>query len=102
RTLWRLAVSKRRMLEWQTASQVERRMRRDKRAWRRPWLTMWPVSLVALLAVPIVPLTTGAYPLIPLFLLWAVSPAIAHALGATARRRPWRMPDSTRATAVRY
>src|SRR6185436_18930681 len=38
RTLWRLVISKRRLLEWQTASQAERRLRRDAGAWRRPWV----------------------------------------------------------------
>src|SRR5206468_4774426 len=74
RTLWRLAVSKRRLLEWRTALQAERRMRRDKRAWRRPWRAMWPVSLLALLAAVVVSLTPHPYALIPLCLLWAACP----------------------------
>ncbi|MEK7403367.1 MAG: glucoamylase family protein [Gemmatimonadota bacterium] len=102
RTLWRLAVSQRRLLEWQTASQTEQRMVRGVRAWRRPWRAMWPVSLLALMGLTFGPLTAGTYALIPLFLLWAASPAIAHALSAPARRRAWRMPDVTRAGALRY
>jgi cyclic beta-1,2-glucan synthetase len=102
RTLWRLAVSKRHLLEWQTASHAERRMRRDARAWRVPWRTMWPVSLGALLALTLVLSTTGAWVLTPLFLLWAASPAIAHALGASAARRVWPMPEQVRASALRY
>src|SRR5207247_4338923 len=38
RTLWRLFVSRRRLLEWQTASQTERVVTRSGGAWR----TMWP------------------------------------------------------------
>src|SRR6185503_8574333 len=38
----------------------------------------------------------------PLIALWVTSPAIAHALGAAAGRRPWDMPERIRETALRY
>ena len=45
RTLIRLKVTKRNLLEWQTASQVERAMSRSRlEVWRR----MWPVVVIAL------------------------------------------------------
>ncbi|HEY8175841.1 MAG TPA: hypothetical protein VIF32_09125, partial [Gemmatimonadaceae bacterium] len=101
RTLWRLSISKRRFLEWQTASQAEKGIRSDSLA-RATWRAMWPVSAIALLALAVVLPTTHAYALIPLFALWAASPAIAHALGAPAMRRQWHMPEQTRVAALRY
>ena len=102
RTLWRLFVSNRRFLDWQTASQAERGMRRDAGAWRTTLRAMWPVSVAALVMLGLVLRTTGVAALIPVFVLWIASPAIAHALGASATRTKWRMPDETRATALRY
>ena len=102
RTLHRLFVSKRNMLEWTTASQMERRMKRDGTAWRRPWVKMWPVAVLAAAMLALVPRSTGEYELIPLFALWMASPIIAHALVAPVLRREWQMPDEKRETAMRY
>ena len=43
RTLWRLFVSRRHLLEWQTASQTERAVPGTGAAWR----TMWPAVVLA-------------------------------------------------------
>jgi cyclic beta-1,2-glucan synthetase len=97
RTLWRVIVSRRKLLEWQTAQHVERRHRSDPLL---TWRQMWPISAgaIALLIVPNAQLT----PLIPLFLLWFASPALAHVLGRSALRREHELSESERASALHY
>ena len=102
RTLNRLFITKRQMLEWTTASQMERRMKLDASAWKRPWRKMWPTAALAAGLLALVPPSTGAFELAPLFALWLVSPFIAHALGLPVQRRQWQMPDDKRETAIRY
>ncbi|HEX3274490.1 MAG TPA: glucoamylase family protein [Gemmatimonadales bacterium] len=110
RTLWRLGISRRQLLEWQTASQTERIVSPGPGA---AWRTMWPAVVlpVALLAVALVAgrgigrhidfaMLLGAAG--PLVVLWAISPAVAHAISAPAVRRERRLPSSSRATAMRY
>ncbi len=112
RTLWRMAVSHRHLLEWQTASQLERRMPDTPGA---VWRGMWPAAAIAgaiLLAVawravshpgahhaPAWPLAIGV---LPLMLAWIASPSVAHALGAPAERRDRRLPPESRRQALRY
>ena len=121
RTLWRLYVSRRNLLEWQTASQVERMSRADRGdIWRR----MWPavgISLVVLLLVALVAArnyiladafgpVVGAQQLLvgiaasagPFILLWGLSPAIARALSAPAIRRETKLSPNAQAEAMRY
>ncbi len=97
RTLWRLGVTRRHLLEWQTASTAER----DPRTGRAlVWQAMSPAAAVAVAvaAIAVVRSAGGgrgtfgwpdAVAAGSLALLWAASPAIAHALGkpAVPRRR---------------
>ncbi|HEX9054053.1 MAG TPA: glucoamylase family protein [Gemmatimonadales bacterium] len=112
RTLWRLAVTRRRLLEWQTASRTERAV---SGAAGTAWRAMWPaVALAALvlLAVAAVairrPPAGGPSPwlllvsVLPLVALWSASPALAHALSAPAVPHERRLPPSGRAAAMRY
>ncbi len=114
RTLWRLGVSKRNLLEWQTASTAER----DSGTGRGlVWRAMAPATALAV-AIAVVAmarsigigggpvwwpdlLTVGG-----LAALWAVSPAIAHALGRARvrRRRPLTAAQvaTARALALRH
>jgi len=75
RTLWRLTVSKRRLLEWQTARDTERMVRGS--LWST-FVTMWASVAVAALALTgwwfLYPQTLS--PLVPL-LLWLCSPLIS-------------------------
>ena len=110
RTLWRLFVTRRNLLEWQTASTAERQATGSA---RELWRVMWPataMSFAILLLVAAVtllgddrgmvwPLSIGALPVI---VLWAVSPAIAHGLSAPALRRVLRLPRDLRRAAMRY
>ena len=76
RTLWRIAISQRRLLEWQTSSEVQRR---SSNAPAALWRLMWIGPLLALLLGatlawqrPLVLLLAA-----PLLLLWLLSPGIA-------------------------
>lgn len=72
-TLWRMTVTHRNLLVWQTAAQAERR---GKSLLGRCWREMWPVLISALLALifsrTILGRTAG--------LLWALAPFWAWAL----------------------
>ncbi|WP_449429625.1 GH36-type glycosyl hydrolase domain-containing protein [Rhodanobacter umsongensis] len=76
RTLWRMAVSHRRLLQWQTSSEVARRSRNTPAAlWRLMWIgPLLALGLTAALAWqrPLV-LVLAA----PLLVLWLLSPWIA-------------------------
>jgi cellobiose phosphorylase len=112
RTLWRCFVSRRNLLEWQTASQTERVVAGGRAT---VWRTMWPAVALAvgLGAVVIVfALLRGdaegtrvwqlAAAVAPLVALWIASPAIAHALSAPAIVPERRLPEASRAAATRY
>jgi cellobiose phosphorylase len=126
RTLWRLFVSRRNLLEWQTASQTERNEASDA---LRLWRTMLPaVALAAgVLAVAVAleligpapdvaagvldqPASGGGerrfWPLIatiaPIVGLWIASPVVAHALSAPVARPRWRPDAEIRRVARRY
>ena len=96
RTLWRLFVSRRRLLEWQTASGAEHSV---SGAAGGVWRAMAPALAAAagvagLVVLRIVrtdaPLAELAAAAAPVLALWMASPAIAHALSAPTirRRRP--------------
>ena len=119
RTLWRLFVSRRALLEWQTASQTERVLTGSA---REAWRTMWPaVAMIAgvVVVAAAVELIGGArasgvqggdsrrlwelaFGMAPLILLWIASPAIAHALNEPVARRERRLPQRRRLQAMRY
>ena len=112
RTLWRLCVTKRKPLEWQTASQTERLIGGGARA---AWRTMGPavaltvavlltVAAVAALrsqdrAMRVWPLVLAVFPLVA---LWTAAPAVASALSAPAVRHERRLSTSRRAAGTRY
>jgi len=119
RTLIRLAVTKRNLLEWQTASQVERTMGGGQ---REVWRKMWPVPALSLgfaVAVVLAPSVflpgaggvhePGSLIDIPTFIvalttlgLWTISPAIASALSAPAIPREVHLTEGERQAAFRY
>lgn len=126
RTLYRLFVSRRHLLEWQTASQVERI---TSGASRETWRTMWPAVVLPLLGLLLVVMTAayraGLLPggegsfgalspgnvtqflllvvsSVPLVVLWVASPAIAHALSEPAAYDERRLHPAERAAAMRY
>ncbi|HEU4830480.1 MAG TPA: glucoamylase family protein [Gemmatimonadales bacterium] len=111
RALWRMGVSRKHLLEWQTAVQAERAMQDSVRV---VWRAMWPAALVAAAVLGIIiwralpgsanpaPLWQLALGLLPFVIAWAVAPAIAHALGAPAVAREQRLSPESRGQAIRY
>ena len=111
RTKWRMLVSRRHLLEWQTASQTERGMSGSSLI---VWRNMWPaVALAALIGGAVLwrgvtepdaaaPPWQIAVAVLPLILIWLASPAIAHALDKPAIRREHRLPEERRKQALRY
>jgi len=109
RTLWRLLVTKRCLLEWQTASQVERVLGQGSP--RELWRRMWPAAAVAGVMGVLAVLhdavsqhhgTPAAVFAVPLVALWVVSPLIANSLSAPVARRELTLGVSEAATALRY
>jgi len=76
-TLYRKLVTKKKLLEWQTAAQTEKGSAHDLQAFFR---FMWPAELIALaIAMAIAFLRPGAFVFAVGFLaLWALSPLIAY------------------------
>ena len=124
RTLWRLAVSHRNLLEWQTASQTERATSRAAlEVWKRMASAVVIAVIVAAAILTIVAI--GMPPYVPsfasaragnaagewlLFLVctiplvagWVGAPHVAHALSAPAVRRELRLSPEERAQSMRY
>jgi cellobiose phosphorylase len=106
RTLWRLIVTHRRLLEWQTASQVERYLghRSPGEVWRR----MGPaVGVVVLIAVAVIAHdvrthTNASAVATVLIALWLGSPMIAIALSAPVVHRELVLSEAEAVTALRY
>jgi cyclic beta-1,2-glucan synthetase len=112
RTIVRLTVTHKHMLEWQTASQVERAMRSgaDREVYRR----MWPAVAIGLLVAAAMGLslyfttesdelrTLTVLATIPLALLWVISPSIAASLSAPAIPGEIKLGDLDRQRAERY
>ncbi|MGQ0712552.1 MAG: GH36-type glycosyl hydrolase domain-containing protein [Gemmatimonadaceae bacterium] len=123
RTLWRLFVSRRNLLEWQTASQTERITPGSSVSVRRRMAPAMAIALVIAVMVVAVALR-GMPPYVPpwddvaegrgaewaLFLLatmpfvlaWVGAPHLAHALSAPAVRREFRLSPEERAQSMRY
>jgi len=107
RTLWRLFVTRRHLLQWQTASVAERTVSSSPRA---AWRAMGPaVALAAGIGAVSLAARRGETPplpllaaVLPLALLWILSPAIAHALGKPSARGGGRLSPAARAQALRY
>jgi cyclic beta-1,2-glucan synthetase len=111
RTLWRMTVSRHHLLEWHTASQIERGTSASPRA---AWRGMWPaVTLAGAVALAVIwratatsgtagSLWTVAIAVLPLVVAWMASPAVAHALGAPAWERDLRLTPDGRHQALRY
>jgi cyclic beta-1,2-glucan synthetase len=76
RTLWRLFVSRKHLLEWETAAATEARLGTGLRQFIA---TMWPACLLACLIGVLVGFVRpwGLAPAAPLLLLWFLSPGVA-------------------------
>jgi cyclic beta-1,2-glucan glucanotransferase len=107
RTLWRLFVTKRKLLEWQTASLVERA---TGGTLGHVWRAMWPgVAATAVIVGAVAGLAPNngriwqfALAMIPLAVTWTVSPVIAYALSRPTARAAETLGAGARKTALRY
>jgi cellobiose phosphorylase len=111
RTLWRLGVTKRNLLEWQTASQAEQAL---SGATAVTWRLMWPAVAVAVVGLALAiarglsgePIDGGWITLgvaaLPVTAAWIASPAVAHALGRPVIRWERRVPPARRRATMRY
>ena len=97
RTLWRLLVSRRHLLEWQSASQVERAALDSGESWRH----MMPGALLAL-AAGAAAWWGSAFVALPLVALWLAAPALANRLAEPPVQRELRLGSAERSTALRY
>ena len=113
RTLYRLFISHRSFLEWQTASQVERAMGVGSQL--ETWRKMWPVTALCLVLGALIGLhvTMGGASssnerflfimgTLPLVLAWLASPSIAFALSKPAILGEIHLTDAERLAALRY
>lgn len=82
RTLYRMLISKRHLLQWVTAAQDSR----SNGSWRSMLLFMWPASLISvLMAVLVVSVKANAIlPGLPFLILWFLSPYVAYKIGKRA------------------
>jgi cyclic beta-1,2-glucan synthetase len=89
RTLYRLVVSRKHLLEWETAASTERRLGADFSAF---WLNMWPaVTLTAAIGGAVALLAPQAViAATPLLLAWLISPLVAYQVSRT--RQPSERP----------
>ena len=119
RTLWRLLVTRRNLLEWQTASMAERAISTSA---RDTWRAMSPAVLLAfgILAAALTyaardgdmssmgatTATTAIWQVavatLPLIVLWVASPTIAAILSRPVERLRPTLPDDLRDQAQRY
>jgi len=113
RTLYRLFISHRNLLEWQTASQVERALGIGSQ--RETWRKMWPVTALCLVLAAAIGIHVTMVRLLtpneqflfimgtlPLVLVWLASPSIAFALSRPAILGEIHLTEAEREAALRY
>ncbi len=108
RTLWRSFVSKRRLLEWQTASSTELTLSGGARA---TWRALAPGSAIAFASALLVvvaaraagtSLLEHALAATPFVLAWLLAPALADALSRAPAHESSDLPARHRPDALRY
>ena len=106
RTLWRMFVTHRHLLEWQSFSLSQRSMTRTTSLWRPMMLGVALAAGIGLLVLLKALMVPGGYATllaaIPVLALWIASPGIAAAVSAPVTRRDRRLPTESRAEAMRY
>ena len=97
-TFFRKLISKKKLLEWETADQTEKGSAHDLRAFFR---FMWPAELIALgIAMSIAFIRPGAFVFGVFFLvLWALSPLIAYWVSRDLPRKTESLSEDDQRTA---
>lgn len=92
RTLYRLTISKKNMLEWQTAADVEAKLGRKTQNFMA---AMWPGSIIALLMIglSITKSTSITLFMLPSCILWFISPYIAYYISLDRSKEEVRLSD---------
>ena len=93
RTLARLFVTRRKLLEWETAAATERRLSNSN------WSALWHMWYVPLMAggAAILAAASARWLALPIASLWLVSPLVAHAISLPRMPRVRELADSQRA-----
>ncbi len=99
RTLYRLLVSRKRLLEWVTASQVERGASKLQHS---VWRQLLPAIVIALAALGLAAWHGAQYAALPYALLWIASPVVAEALVRPPTQRSRNVAAGDRDRALRY
>ncbi len=81
RTLWRLVVSRRRLLEWETAAAVEQRVSTN----RNTVYQFWWMTASSLVLAAVLPAITALYAL-PFLILWGIAPLLIYWVNQPFRR----------------
>jgi cyclic beta-1,2-glucan synthetase len=95
KTLYRVFISKRNMLEWVTAAEVEKNMSNDFKGYFRrmmPSLLIVIILLIALLPNNL----WSLFLLLPVLILWALSPLIAYNISQPAAEHKYKLSSSDR------
>ncbi len=98
RTMFRLMISRRQLLEWVSASQVERR---EATARQASWRRMAGALAIAILVLALAAWRGDLVWAFPLAVLWLASPAIAQLLLRPPAQREIRLTPAERAAALR-
>jgi cyclic beta-1,2-glucan synthetase len=107
RTLWRLGVTQRNLLEWQTASHAEQALSGSTRA---TWRMMWPSVAIAVLALVLAVVRASdrgdwvelGIAVVPVVLAWIAAPGVAQILGKPVERPERRVAPGRRRDILRY
>lgn len=98
RTLWRLGVSRRHLLQWTTAAH-QARLHAHRGSRGHVWRQMWPSPLFATLQAGLLVSTSPAalVTAMPLLLLWCLAPEIALRIGRPREAEPPPLDKAQRA-----
>jgi cyclic beta-1,2-glucan synthetase len=96
-TLWRVMFSRRHLLEWTSAAHTTRRLQRRGRAsdvWKG--MAASPILAAAIYVIIIIVAPLALLEVLPLVILWVVSPQLAHLVSRPRRGRRERFEERDR------
>lgn len=97
-TLFRLAFTQRRLLQWQTAAaNAEATLRTGRASYLVEMMASPLIAVGALVAVLVAGREHGALVALPVLLLWGLAPLVAHQLSQPTKRTRAALPEEDRA-----